>query len=369
MPTRVTGMSRRAFGRIAAGAGMLGSAGLPEGCAKPGAGQGKSSGPQPPAGKGVGLVLSHEQFRTDRLVAQARAAEDAGFQYVWASDHIQPWQDNEGHSMFPWLTLALVGSATSRVSFGTGVTCPTYRYHPATVAQAFASLAILNPGRVFLGVGTGERLNEQSTTNAYGEYAERHDRLAEAIDLIRRLWSGSRISASGRYFQTNSLKLYDLPATPPPIFVAAGGPKSARLAGQYGDGWITQAHDVTDPKLLAAFAAGAQAAGRDVNTLGKRAELFAVVGDTVEAARAATLWRFTAGAVDQPNPVDIQRAAESNPIDKVLAGWTVGTDPAIHIGAVQRVLDAGAVPFLHFAQDDPVTAIDFYRANVLPKLR
>ena len=128
MPTRVTGMSRRAFGRIAAGAGMLGSAGLPEGCAKPGAGQGKSSGPQPPAGKGVGLVLSHEQFRTDRLVAQARAAEDAGFQYVWASDHIQPWQDNEGHSMFPWLTLALVGSATSRVSFGTGVTCPTYRY-------------------------------------------------------------------------------------------------------------------------------------------------------------------------------------------------------------------------------------------------
>jgi TAT-translocated FGD2 family F420-dependent dehydrogenase len=369
MPTRVTGMSRRAFGRIAAGAGMLGSAGLPEGCAKPGAGQGKSSGPQPPAGKGVGLVLSHEQFRTDRLVAQARAAEDAGFQYVWASDHIQPWQDNEGHSMFPWLTLALVGSATSRVSFGTGVTCPTYRYHPATVAQAFASLAILNPGRVFLGVGTGERLNEQSTTNAYGDYAERHDRLAEAIDLIRRLWSGSRISASGRYFQTNSLKLYDLPATPPPIFVAAGGPKSARLAGQYGDGWITQAHDVTDPKLLAAFAAGAQAAGRDVNTLGKRAELFAVVGDTVEAARAATLWRFTAGAVDQPNPVDIQRAAESNPIDKVLAGWTVGTDPAIHIGAVQRVLDAGAVPFLHFAQDDPVTAIDFYRANVLPKLR
>ena len=336
---------------MAAGAGVLGSVGLADGCAKPAGEHGKSSGPPPP-GKGVGFVLSHEQFRTDRLVAQAQAAERAGFQYVWASDHIQPWQDNEGHAMFPWLTLALVGSTTSHVSFGTGVTCPTYRYHPATVAQAFASLAILNPGRVFLGVGTGERLNEQATTNTYGNYTERHDRLAEAIDLIRQLWSGSRISFAGRYFQTNSLKLYDVPATPPPIFVAAAGPKSARLAGQRGDGWITQAHDVTNPKLLAAFAAGAHDAGRDPGTLGKRAELFAV-----------------AGAVDQPDPVQIQRAAESNPLDKVLAGWTVGTDPAPHIDAVQRVLDAGAIPFLHFPQDDPAVAIEFYRANVLPKLR
>lgn len=369
MPTRVTGMSRRAFGRVAAGAGMLGSVGLSGGCTTQDTDHATSAGPPPPSGRGVGFVLSHEQFRTDRLVAQAQAAEEAGFHHVWASDHIQPWQDNQGHSMFPWLTLALVGSATSRISFGTGVTCPTYRYHPATVAHAFASLAILNPGRVFLGVGTGERLNEQATTNAYGDYTERHDRLVEAIDLIRRLWSGSRISFSGRYFQTNSLKLYDVPATPPPIFVAAGGPKSAKLAGQYGDGWITQAHDVTDPKLLAAFGSGARAAGRDVATLGKRAELFAVVGGNAEAARAATLWRFTAGAVDQPNPVEIQRAAESNPVDKVLAGWTVGTDAAPHISAVQRVLDAGAVPFLHFPQDDPITAIDFYRTDVLPKLR
>ncbi|OMC43829.1 F420-dependent hydroxymycolic acid dehydrogenase [Mycobacterium sp. IS-1264] len=360
----MTGISRRTFGRIAAGAGMLGLSGA---CGKRGADRSGPTAPVP-AGKGVGFVLSHEQFRTDRLVAQARAAEDAGFRYVWASDHIQPWQDSEGHSMFPWLTLALVGANTSRVSFGTGVTCPTYRYHPATVAQAFASLAILNPGRVFLGVGTGERLNEQATTNVFGKYAERHDRLVEAIGLIRQLWSGSRISFAGRYFQTNSLKLYDLPETPPPIFVAAGGPKSATLAGQYGDGWITQAHDVTNPKLVAAFAAGAKAAGRDPAGLGKRAEMFAVVGDSTAAARAAALWRFTAGAVDQPNPVEIQRAAESNPIDKVLANWTVGTDPDTHIKAVQAVLDAGAVPFLHFPQDDPVGAIEFYGTNVLPKL-
>ena len=362
----MAGISRRTFGRLAAGTGVLGSAGFSASCDRP-ADHVHPATP-PPAGKGVGLTLSHEQFRTDQLVAQAEAAERAGFQYVWASDHIQPWQDNEGHAMFPWLTLALVGNATSRISFGTGVTCPTYRYHPAVVAQAFASLELLNPGRVFLGVGTGERLNEQATTNAFGAYTERHDRLVEAIGLIRQLWSGSRISFSGHYFQTNALKLYDVPQSPPPIYVAAGGPKSATLAGQYGDGWITQAHDVTNPKLLAAFGAGAHASGRDPASLGKRAEMFAVVGDHTEAARAATLWRFTAGAVDQPNPVEIQRAAQANPIDKVLATWTVGTDPGPHIKAVQAVLDAGAIPFLHFAQTEPMTAIEFYRTNVLPKL-
>lgn len=354
---------------MAAGAGVLGTTGLSAGCAKQGNHHGLPAGPPAPAGRDVGVVLSHEQFRTDQLVAQAQAAERAGFRYAWASDHMQPWQDNEGHSMFPWLTLALVGSNTSRISFGTGVTCPIYRYDPPTVAQAFASLAILNPGRVFLGVGTGERLNEQAATTMFGRYTERHDRLVEAITLIRQLWSGSRISFAGKYFQTNSLKLYDIPPAPPPIFVAASGPKSATLAGQYGDGWISQARDLTNPKLASAFRAGAQAAGRDPAALGKRAEMFAVVGDDDEATRAAILWRFTAGAVDQPNPVEIQRAADVNPVGKVLGNWTVGTDAGSHIGAVQRVLDAGAVPFLHFPQSDPVRAIGFYGANVLPRLR
>lgn len=351
---------------MAAGAGVLGIGGFSASCAAHDSQD--SAPPSRSPGAAVGIVLSHEQFRTNQLVAQAQAAEQAGFQYAWASDHLQPWQDNEGHSMFPWLTLALVGNSTSRISFGTGVTCPIYRYHPATVAQAFASLAILSPGRVFLGLGTGERLNEQAATGEFGSYQERHERLIEAIELIRQLWTGERISFAGKHFQTNALKLYDLPTTPPPVFVAASGPKSAALAGQYGDGWITQAADLKRSELLAAFRVGARTSGRDPENLGKRAELFAVVGDRTEAARAANLWRFTAGAVDQPNPVQIQRAAESNPIGKVLANWTVGTDPATHISAVRAVLEAGAIPFLHFPQDDPTVAIEFYRANVLPKL-
>lgn len=324
--------------------------------------------PPPDSGPGVGFVLSHEQFGTADLVEQAQAAERAGFRYLWASDHIQPWQDNEGHSMFPWITLALVGDRTSQIPFGTGVTCPIYRYHPTTVAHAFASLAVLHPGRVFLGVGTGERLNEQAATAEFGPYQERHDRLIEAIQLIRQLWSGQRISFQGKYFQTNQLKIYDVPPSPPAIFVAAGGPKSAHLAGQFGDGWICQTGDVKDQKLVAAFHQGAQDSGRDPATLDKRAEMFAVVGDRDEIDRAAELWRFTGGAVDQPNPVDIQRAAASNPLDKVVKRWTTGTDPATHINAVQAVLDAGATPFMHFPQHDPKTAIDFYRTRVLPQL-
>jgi TAT-translocated FGD2 family F420-dependent dehydrogenase len=319
----------------------------------------------------VGYVLSHEQFTTAQLVDQAQAAEQAGFQYAWASDHLQPWQDNQGHAMFPWLTLALVGQHTSHLSFGTGVTCPIYRYHPALVAQAFASLALLAPGRVFLGVGTGERLNEQAATNQFGPYQERHDRLIEAIGLIRQLWSGQRVSAQGHYFPTNQLKLYDLPPSPPPIFVAASGPKSAALAGQYGDGWITQPSAVKDPKMVAAFNQGAQTSGRDPAKLGKRVELFAVVGDQNEVSYAAELWRFSGAGgfkIDQPNPVDIQRAAEAAPLDKISSTWATGSEAPRHVQAVQAALDSGATPFLHFPQHDPKTAIDFYRTQVLPKL-
>jgi F420-dependent hydroxymycolic acid dehydrogenase len=262
-----------------------------------------------------------------------------------------------------------VGQQTNHVPFGTAVTCPIYRYHPTTVAQAFASLAVLYPGRVFLGVGTGEGLNERAATTQFAPYRERHDRLTEAIQLIRQLWSGQRISFQGRYFQTNQLKIYDLPPSPPPIFVAAGGPKSAHLAGQYGDGWILQANELKDKKLVAAFNQGAQNSGRDPATLGKRAEMFAVVGDQNEITRAAELWRFNGLGADQPNPVEIQHAAQANPLDKRIAGWTTGTDPAKHIAAVQAVLDAGATPFMHFPQQNPHTAIDFYRTQVLPRLR
>jgi TAT-translocated FGD2 family F420-dependent dehydrogenase len=317
-------------------------------------------------------VLSHEQFPTAQLVEFAAAAEQAGFSHLWASDHLQPWQHNEGHAAFPWLTLGLVSQRTRTVVFGTGVTCPIYRHHPTEVAQAFATLTELAPGRVFLGVGTGEALNELAGTGQFGRYAERHDRLIEAITLIRQLWSGQRVSFRGRYFQTEQLQLYDLPTSPPPIYVAAGGPKSATLAGQYGDGWITTGATV-DPRLRAAFAQGTRAGGKDPAHMPIFLETFVVVGDRSDLDYAAQRWRFlaappTAHLVDQPNPVTIEQTVARVPLPQVSASWVVGTDPARHIAAAQKLLDAGITPFIHAAQADPRRVIDFYGQRVLPQL-
>lgn len=327
----------------------------------------------PAAGKArVGFVLSHEQFPISELVELAVAAEHAGFSYLWASDHLQPWQDNEGHSAFPWLTLGLVSQRTRTVTFGTGVTCPTYRHHPTDVAQAFATLAGLAPGRAFLGVGTGEALNELAGTGQFGRYAERHDRLIEAITLIRQLWRGQRVSFRGSYFQTEQLQLYDLPRQQPPIYVAAGGPKSATLAGQYGDGWITIGGSV-NPRLKAAFEQGARATGKDPAHMPIFMERFVVVGDSSDIDYAARRWRFlaappTAHLLYQPNPVTIEQIAQQAPLPQVSSSWITGTDPAAHIAAAQKLLDVGVTPFIHAPQADPRRVIDFYGQRVLPQL-
>jgi TAT-translocated FGD2 family F420-dependent dehydrogenase len=299
-------------------------------------------------------------------------AAQAGFTYLWASDHLQPWQHEEGHSSFPWLTLALASQRAPGVTLGTGVTCPTYRHHPTEVAQAFASLAGLAPERTFLGVGTGEALNELAGTGQFGRYPERHDRLIEAITLIRQLWSGQRVSFRGRYYQTEQLQLYDLPARPPPIYVAAGGPKSAALAGQYGDGWITTGGRI-DPALRSGFEQAAAAAGKDPRRLPIFVESFVAIGDQAEIDDAAAKWRFTAAPpharlLYQPNPVTISQIVQQTPLSQVTASWIQGNDPDTHIQAARRLIDAGAVPFIHAPQANARTVIDFYGQHVLPQL-
>jgi F420-dependent hydroxymycolic acid dehydrogenase len=365
------GLSRRKFGAW----GMLALGGASAGLTVSAA----CSSPAPISQPGrhgsaqsrVGFVLSHERYSATQLVDLAAAAEQAGFSHLWASDHLQPWQDNEGHSMFPWLTLGLVSQRTRSAVFGTGVTCPTYRHHPTDVAQAFATLANLAPGRVFLGVGTGEALNELAGTGQFGRYPERHDRLIEAITLIRQLWSGQRVSFRGRYFQTEQLQLYDLPKQQPPIYVAAGGPKSATLAGQHGDGWITTGS--VNPRLRAAFENSARAAGKDPAHMPIFLERFVIVGDRAEIDYAAQRWRFLAAPpatqlLYQPNPVTIEQIAQQVPLGQVSASWVVGTNPVTHIAAAQNLLDAGITPFIHAAQADPRRAIDFYGQRVLPQL-
>lgn len=323
----------------------------------------------------IGFVLSSEQFPAPKLVEFGAAAEKAGFDMVWNSDHFHPWMDNQGHSGHAWITLAALGQQMHEIPMGTGVTCPTYRYHPSIVAQAFASLAVMYPGRVFLGVGSGEALNEKAATGQWGDYDERAERMEEAIKIIRMLWSGDWVVHQGKYYQVHDARLYDLPQQPIPIYVAAGGEESTRLAGRLGDGWITDAETALTPKMRDAFMDGAQSAGKNPDAMPISAELFVFMGTKEEAKPYAELWRFSPKAftdfIDDPDPRSIQRRAQQTvPIEDVLESWVVSSDPEKHIQKLQELIDGGVTNiFVHSANPDQEHFIDFYAQNVLPNVQ
>ena len=323
----------------------------------------------------IGYHAPSEQFAAADLIEFAVAAEAAGFDGVTVSDHFHPWQDNQGHAGHAWVTLAAIGQRTERLVMGTGVTCPTYRVHPAQVAHAFASLGVLYPGRVFLGVGTGEALNELSAGGGWGPYRERAERLVEAVRLIRRLWSEDWVDFEGRYFRVQKSKLYDRPATPVPIYVAASGPRSARIAGEEGDGWITDIGTMRGrPEVCQAFVEGARASGKDVEAMQKIVELWAVVGDQEEALEAARLWQFLPvfpQVVNVADPREVQRLAEERSSPELTAkGWVVSRDPKEHIAAIEEMARLGTTHiFVHTPQADQRGVIEFYGREVLPEVR
>src|SRR3954447_9171713 len=217
-----------------------------------------------------GYKASAEQFGPAELLRYAVMAEERGFDSVFVSDHFQPWRHDGGHApaALPWLG-ALV-TRTERVTVGTSVLTPTFRYDPAVVAQAFATLGCLAPGRVVLGVGSGESLNEVPLGVAWPEVKERFARLKEAVTLIRRLWSEDRVTFEGAYYRTELATMYDKPTQPVPLYIGASGPAAARLAGRVADGFITTSgkkDELYRDTLLPALAEGAEKAGRSVSDL------------------------------------------------------------------------------------------------------
>ncbi len=322
----------------------------------------------------VGYHCAAEQFSPAELVEFAVAAEAAGFQGVTVADHLHPWQDNQGHAGHAWMMLAAIAARTERLIVGTGITCPIYRYHPVEVAHAFASLGVLFPGRVFLGVGTGEAVNE-APAGGWGPYRERAERMVEAVRLIRKLWTGEWVDFDGQYYQVRGAKLYDTPPAPVPIYIAASGVKSVRIAAREGDGWITD-HGTLRRAVAqrVAYAEEARAAGKDPDALPRITELWAVVGERDEALAAARYWQFLPVFPDVVNLADpraVQRKAEelSSP-ERVVADWVVSRDPDVHIAAVRELAGAGATHiFLHSPQPDQRRVIEFYRRHVLPALR
>jgi G6PDH family F420-dependent oxidoreductase len=191
----------------------------------------------------VGYKLAAEAFAPAELVRQAVRGEQAGFDFVEMSDHFHPWLDNQGHSSFTWTVLGVIAAKTDRIGLATGVTCPTVRYHPAIIAQAAATLALVSEGRFTLGVGAGERLNEHVVGRGFPAARVRQEMLREALEIIRLLWRGGYHSYQGNYLELEDARVFDLPEQPPPIAVAAGGPAAARLAAELGDGLFA-----TEPK-------------------------------------------------------------------------------------------------------------------------
>ena len=319
----------------------------------------------------IGYFLSHEQFSPASLVDAAVRAEQAGFDSVWASDHFQPWQENQGHAGNAWLTLAAIGQRTTSVTLGTAVTCPIYRNHPALVAQAFATLGELYPRRVFLGVGTGEAVNELPAGGGWGPYDERLSRLREAVVLIRSLWTQERVTHDGDAFPIANAKIYDKPTEPVPIYIAASGPRSAALAGEIGDGWITDSATLLAADHAVDAFRGASNTSSDAEVL---VEQYVFVGDRTAAYEAAPIWRFApvgGRVIDMDDPREIQTFAEAEAsLEQVVESWLVSQDPREHIRRIRLLFEAGATHVaIHSVQPDQDRLIDFYGKDVLPAFR
>ena len=312
----------------------------------------------------IGYSLSTEEHAPDDLVRFARRAEEVGFAYASISDHFHPWIDAQGESCFVWTALGAIANATETLPVATGVTCPTFRYHPALIAQAAATAAILFEGRFTLGVGTGENLNEHIIGTPWPPYDERRDRLQEAIQLIRRLWTGDWVTHRGDHFTCENARLYTLPEQPPPIMVAAGGPKAAQLAGEEGDALINFA---PDPDVASGFeAAGGRGKPRYVQLNVCWAQDEGEARRT--AARVCPNVALTGELGNQlPHPKHYEQAAELLTEDQVAEVITCGPDPERHVDAIQRCLDAG-YDHVHVYQVGPDQEgfFRFYEQSILP---
>ena len=329
----------------------------------------------------IGYKASAEQFGPGELAAYALLAEELGLDSVTVSDHFQPWRLKGGHAPNALVWLAHVAARTERVMLGTSVMTPTFRYNPAVVAQEFATLACLAPGRVMLGVGTGEALNEVAVGSVQGEwpdFKERFARLREAVDLIRALWSEGRVSFEGEYFQTDDAAVYDRPDTPVPVYVAAGGPLVARYAGRVGDGFICtsgKGHELYADRLLPAVSEGLEKAGRSASDIDRMIEIkLSFDPDPDLAVENTRFWAPLSLTADQKSslhsPVAIERAADELPIEEVAKRWIVASDPAEVVEAVKEYTDLGFDHLVfHAPGPDQERFLRAFSEQVLPGLR
>jgi coenzyme F420-dependent glucose-6-phosphate dehydrogenase len=325
----------------------------------------------------LGYKASAEQFAPRTLLHFAVEAEQTGFDSVFVSDHFQPWRHSDGHAPFAFAWLAATGERTRRVLLGTSVVTPTFRYHPALVAQAFGTLGSFNPGRMILGVGTGEHLNEGALGITWPDNKERFARLREAVKLIKLLWTEQSVTFEGEYYRTHNATIYDRPAEAIPIYVGAGGPLVAKFAGRASDGLICtsgKGMELYTEQLLPAFAEGAAAEGRDASTLDRMIEVKVSYDTDRERAMEDTkIWAALALPAEAKAGVDDPREMErlAREVEGVAhRRWLVSSDPDEHIEQLRPYLDLGFNHLVfHAPGNDQSRFLQLYASQILPRIR
>jgi G6PDH family F420-dependent oxidoreductase len=313
-----------------------------------------------------GYKLMTEEHGPSALVENARRAEEGGFDFVSISDHFHPWLESQGHSPFAWSVLGAIAATTSRIGIATGLTCPIIRYHPAIIAQAAATIAAMSGGRFTLGIGAGERLNEHVTGARWPSVPERHEMLADAIDVFRALWSGGVHTLRLRHFTIDHARLYEAPAQPIPVVVGVSGPHSVALAASKADGMMA-----VEPKadLVKAYEAGAAEPGP------RYGEVTLGYAPSEAAALAMVHERFRFGALgwsvmsEAPSVESFEAATRFVRPEDLKDSAGLGPDPENHLKSIRRFIDAG---FDHIVLtgvgDDQGAFIDFFARELKPRL-
>ncbi len=325
----------------------------------------------------LGWKASAEQFGPRALLDFAVLAEELGFESAWISDHYQPWRHTDGHAPFSIAWLAAAGERTNRLTLGTSVLTPTFRYHPSVVAQAFATLGVMYPGRIVLGIGTGESMNEAPVIGIeWPEPRERFRRMSEATRLIRRLWTEDFVEFDGDYYHVHGATVYDRPERPVPIYVAATGEVAAKFAGRQGDGFICtsgKGMDLYRDRLLPAVREGAAAAGRDFDAIEKTIEVKVSFDTDRERALAdCTIWAALAlpaeDKVGVRNPREMEERART--VTDPERRWLVSSDPDEHLAQLAPYLELGFTHLVfHHPGDDQERFLRLYAREILPRLR
>jgi coenzyme F420-dependent glucose-6-phosphate dehydrogenase len=326
----------------------------------------------------LGYKASAEQFGPAELLDFAVLAEQCGFDSVAISDHYQPWRHHGGHAPFSFAWMGAVGARTQRIELGTSVVTPTFRYHPGIVAQAMGTLASMFPGRVWLGIGTGESMNEVPLGIEWPDQKERFARLRESAELMRRLWTEDRVTYDGTYYKTRNATVYDKPERPVPLYIAASGPAAAKLAGRMAEGFICTSGKgmaLYAETLLPAVTESAQKAGRSLSDIELTIEMkVSYDHDRQRALEDTRYWAQLALSQEEKvgveDPVEMERRADALPIERAASRWIVSNDPDEHVEKIKPYLDLGFTHLIfHAPGPDQKRFLNLYGEEVLPRLR